>query len=315
MKIISTRSNSVLSQKIASILMTKLVPTEILEFPDTEIYVEIKESIRREEVYIIAGFSSSSNKNTDLMELMLLIDAVRRSNPLRITIIFPYYPYARQDRRTNRSPISAKVIAGMLCHAGINSVVCMDLHSTQTQAFFTNNVTCEHMSALKTMYDHLKSSWKSYSSPNWDTVVSSDIGGTGRVRYFANLTDLPMAIIDKRRPKPGVSEVMNIVGDVEGKRCVLVDDMIDGGGTLIGATNALLDNGAKSVDALCVHGVLSGNARAKLENSNIDRIFISDSIGQSMASSKITIVSVSNLLAETITRLSKGQSLKALVSD
>ena len=156
-RLISTRSNQVLARKVAGRLDMRLTEVKIVDFPDSEIYVEVKENIRRDEIFLLAGFSTKSNKNSDVMELMLLIDAIRRSSPGRINVLFPYYPYARQDRRTNRSPISGKVFANMLCHSGIDSVICMDLHSLQTQGFFNNNVVCEHMSALKTMKNTIPS--------------------------------------------------------------------------------------------------------------------------------------------------------------
>jgi ribose-phosphate pyrophosphokinase len=239
---------------------------------------------------------------------MLIIDAIRRSNPSRINVLFPYYPYARQDRRTNRSPISGKVIANMLCHTGINSVICMDLHSLQTQGFFNNDVVCEHISALKTMRD-------SVIDLDWDVVVSSDIGGTSRARYFSNLLNLPIAIIDKRRPESGVSKVMNVIGDVVDKKCVIVDDMIDGGGTLVGAVEALEKSGSKSVDAISIHGVFSGSAIKRIEDSNIGKVYISNSIEQVKdLPDKIIVVGIEDLLSETIRRFYNGESLKALVS-
>ena len=307
-KLISTRSNKILASKVAEKLNIDLTTIHVKDFPDSEIYVEIKENIRREEIFLLAGFSTDSNKNNDILELMLIIDAIRRSNPSRINVLFPYYPYARQDRRTNRSPISGKVIANMLCHTGINSVICMDLHSLQTQGFFNNDVVCEHISALKTMRD-------SVIDLDWDVVVSSDIGGTSRARYFSNLLNLPIAIIDKRRPESGVSKVMNVIGDVVDKKCVIVDDMIDGGGTLVGAVEALEKSGSKSVDAISIHGVFSGSAIKRIEDSNIGKVYISNSIEQVKdLSDKIVVVGIEDLLSETIRRFYNGESLKALVS-
>jgi ribose-phosphate pyrophosphokinase len=243
---------------------------------------------------------------------MLIIDAIRRSNPSKINVIFPYYPYARQDRRTNRSPISGKVIANMLCHTGINSVICMDLHSLQTQGFFNNDVVCEHISGLKTMRDSIVDA---IAPSAWDIVVSSDVGGTSRARYFSNLLDLPIAIIDKRRPQHCMSKVMNVIGDVVNKKCVIVDDMIDGGGTLIGAVEALEKSGSKSVDCISIHGVFSGKAIERIEDSNIGKVYISDSIEQvKNLPSKIVVISIEDLLSETIRRFYSGESLKALVS-
>jgi len=307
-RLISTRSNQVLARKVAGRLDMRLTEVKIVDFPDSEIYVEVKENIRRDEIFLLAGFSTKSNKNSDVMELMLLIDAIRRSSPGRINVLFPYYPYARQDRRTNRSPISGKVFANMLCHSGIDSVICMDLHSLQTQGFFNNNVVCEHMSALKTMKNTIPSC-------NWDIVVSSDIGGTGRARYFSNLLGLPIAIIDKRRPEAGVSEVLNVIGNVKGKRCVIVDDMIDGAGTLIGASTALEENGAKSVDGIAIHGVFSGSSLKRIEGSNLNKLYISDSIEHiKELPGKIEVIGIDSLLSETIRRFCNGESLKALVT-
>jgi ribose-phosphate pyrophosphokinase len=311
-KLISTRSNKILAEKVAKKLNARLTKIHVKDFPDSEIYVEIKENIRREEIFLIAGFSTDSNKNNDILELMLIIDAIRRSNPSKINVIFPYYPYARQDRRTNRSPISGKVIANMLCHTGINSVICMDLHSLQTQGFFNNNVVCEHISALKTMRDSIVDA---IVPSAWDVVVSSDVGGTSRARYFSNLLDLPIAIIDKRRPEPGISKVMNVIGNVVDKKCVIVDDMIDGGGTLVGAVEALEKSGSKSVDAISIHGVFSGKAIQRIEDSNIGKVYISDSIEQVKdLPDKIVVVGIEDLLSETIRRFYNGESLKALVS-
>jgi ribose-phosphate pyrophosphokinase len=311
-KLISTRSNRILAEKVAKKLNVRLAKIHVKDFPDSEIYVEIKENIRREEIFLIAGFSTDSNKNNDILELMLIIDAIRRSNPSKINVIFPYYPYARQDRRTNRSPISGKVIANMLCHTGINSVICMDLHSLQTQGFFNNNVVCEHISGLKTMRDSIVDA---IAPSAWDIVVSSDVGGTSRARYFSNLLDLPIAIIDKRRPQHCMSKVMNVIGDVVNKKCVIVDDMIDGGGTLIGAVEALEKSGSKSVDAISIHGVFSGKAIQRIKDSNIGKVYISDSIEQVKdLPSKIEVISVEDLLSETIRRFYNGESLKALVS-
>ena len=311
-KLISTRSNRTLAEKVAKKLNARLTKVYVKDFPDSEIYVEIKENIRRDEIFLLAGFSTESNKNNDILELMLIIDAVRRSNPSKINVIFPYYSYARQDRRTNRSPISGKVIANMLCHTGINSVICMDLHSLQTQGFFNNNVVCEHISALKTMRDSIVAAIvPSY----WDVVVSSDVGGTSRARYFSNLLNLPIAIIDKRRPEPGISKVMNVIGDVEGKKCVIVDDMIDGGGTLVGAAEALKLSGSVRVDCVAVHGVFSGKSIERIEQSDIGTLYITDSIEHtSELTSKIKVISVKDLVSETIRRFRNGESLKALVS-
>jgi ribose-phosphate pyrophosphokinase len=308
-RLISTRSNRVLAEKVALRLDMELTEVEIKDFADSEIYVEIKENIRRDEIFLLAGFSTKSNKNTDIMELMLLIDAVRRSSPSKINVLFPYFPYARQDRRTNRSPISGKVFANMLCNSGIDSVVCMDLHSLQTQGFFSNNIVCEHMSALKTLRNTIS------NLNEIDVIVSSDIGGTSRARYFASLLNLPIAIIDKRRPEPGVSKVMNVIGTVRGKHCMLVDDMVDGGGTLVGAAEALIASGAKSVDGLCIHGLFSGQALKLIKASPIREMYISDSVEQiKELPDKITVISLADLLSEAIRRFCNGESLKALVS-
>lgn len=306
--LLSTRSNKVLSQKVAEKLDIKLCNVSIIDFADAEISVEVLENIRRQEVFIIAGTSTQSNKNVDIMELMLLVDAVKRSSPERITVLFPYLPYARQDRRIQRSPISSSVFAQMLSYSGIDSVIATDLHTLQIQGFFSNNVVCEHISTLNTLKAHVEHN-------NYDCIVAGDIGGTGRARYFANLLDLPIAIIDKRRPEPGVSKVMHIIGDVKGKRCCIVDDIVDGGGTLVGASDALLEAKAKSVDAVIVHGVFSKGAITRLEESSINTLYISNSIEQiKKLPEKIQVVDIDDLLAETIRRFCNGESLKALVS-
>jgi len=306
--LLSTRSNKVLSEKVAEKLDIDLCPTKIQDFADGEISVEILENIRRQEVFIIAGTSTKSNKNVDIMELMLLIDAVKRSAADRITVVVPYFSYARQDRRVQRSPISSSVFAHMLSNSGIDSVIVMDLHALQIQGFFSDSVVCEHISALLTMKNHIK-----YN--NYDVIITGDIGGTARARYFANLLDLPIAIIDKRRSKPGVSEVMNIVGDVKGKKCCIVDDMVDGGGTLCGAADALLNAEAESVDAVIVHGVFSRGAVDRIQASNINKMYVSNSIEQSTnGADKIEVIDIDYLLAETIRRFCNGESLRALVS-
>ena len=305
--LVSTRSNTELSEKIARRLGIDLCEVNIKDFADSEISVEVLDSIRRKEVFVMAGTSTFTNKNNDIMELMLLIDAIRRSSPSRITVVFPYFYYARQDRRVNRSPISSRVIANMLVNSGINAVVCVDLHALQIQGYFSNNVICEHLSVFKIIRDHVK-----YNG--YECVVSADVGGTARARYFSKLLDLPLAIIDKRRTSPGVSQVMNVIGDVNGKKCCIVDDMIDGGGTVCGAADALLDSGATSVDVAVVHGVFSGEARKKIQESNINKVYVTDSIEQSIDifSDKIEIVSVDVVLSETIKRVRNGQSVKAL---
>jgi ribose-phosphate pyrophosphokinase len=306
--LLSTRSNKVLSKKVAEKLDIKLCNVRIVDFADAEISVEVLENIRRQEVFIIAGTSTQSNKNVDIMELMLLIDAVKRSSPERITVLFPYLPYARQDRRIQRSPISSSVFAQMLSHSGIDSVIATDLHTLQIQGFFSNNVVCEHISALSTLKNHIK-----YN--NYDCIVASDIGGTGRARYFANLLNLPIAIIDKRRPEPGVSKVMHIIGDVKGKKCCIVDDIVDGGGTLVGAANALLNEKAKLVDAVVVHGVFSKGSINRIEESNINTLYVSNTIEQiKRLPDNIQVIDIDDLLAETIRRFCNGESLKALVS-
>lgn len=306
--LLSTRSNKSLAEKVAEKLDIKLCNVKIKDFADAEISVEVLENIRRQEVFIIAGTSTHSNKNVDIMEIMLLVDAVKRSSPERITVIFPYLPYARQDRRIQRSPISSSVFAHMLSHSGIDSVIACDLHTLQIQGFFSNNVVCEHISTLNTMRKHVENN-------NYDCIVASDIGGTGRARYFANLLDLPIAIIDKRRPEPGVSKVMHIIGDVKGKKCCIVDDIVDGGGTLVNAAEALIAEKAKLVDGVIVHGVFSKGAINRISSSQINRLYISNSIEQIRdLPDKIEVVDIDDLLAETIRRFCNGESLKALVS-
>ncbi|MAZ56871.1 phosphoribosylpyrophosphate synthetase [bacterium] len=309
--VISTRSNINLSKEVVKNLDKPLCNVNIYNFADSEIAVEIKENIRKCEVFIIAGTTVSSNVNSDIMELMLLIDAVTRSSPEKITVIFPYFYYARQDRRIGRSPISGKVLADMLSNTGIDSVVCIDLHSLQTQGFFSNNVVCEHASALVTMMHHIKFNC-------YDCIVSADTGGVARARYFASLLELPLVIIDKRRNGPGESEVMNVIGDVVSKKCCIVDDMIDGGGTVCNAAFVLMNEGADSVDVVAVHGLFSGDSLIRIADAPINKVYVSDSIqfeddNETTVTDKIRVVPISKLIAETIRRSCNGESLKALV--
>ena len=313
--VISTRSNRPLVEDVVKHLDKPLCDVNIYDFADSEIAVEIKENIRKCEVFIIAGTTIASNVNSDIMELMLIIDAVKRSSPEKITIIFPYFYYARQDRRIGRSPISGKVLSDMLSNSGIDSVICIDLHSLQTQGFFSSSVVCEHASALVTMMHNIKFNC-------YDCVVSADAGGAARARYFGSLLGLPLVIVDKRRSGPGDSEVMNLIGDVVGKNCCIVDDMIDGGGTVCNAAFVLMQAGAESVDVVAVHGLFSGDAFVTIDDAPINKVYVSDSIQlrrngkairSDLVSDKIKVVTISKLLAETIRRACNGESLKALV--
>lgn len=307
--VISTRSSIPLAKDVVKSLDKKLCNVNIFNFADFEIAIEIKENIRKCEVFIIAGTTVSSNVNSDIMELMLLIDAVKRSSPDKITVIFPYFYYARQDRRIGRSPISGKVLADMLSNSGIDSVVCIDLHSLQTQGFFSRGVVCEHVSALVTMMHHIKFNC-------YDCIVSADTGGAVRARYFASLLGLPLVIVDKRRTGPGESEVMNLIGDIAGKKCCIVDDMIDGGGTVCNAAFVLMNDGAEAVDVVAVHGLFSGDSLIRIADAPINNVYVSDSIhfeNETSVTDKIRVVSISKLIAETIRRSCNGESLKALV--
>ena len=308
MKILSGTSNLKLSKEISKQLKLKLVNTNIKRFSDGEIYVEINENIRGNSVFVIQSTSNPANDN--LMELLLCIDALRRSSAKNITAVIPYYGYARQDRKVvPRTSISAKVVANLITNAGASRVVTVDLHAGQIQGFFDMPVDNLFTTPLFARYIKRKLKNKKL------ICVSPDVGGVQRTRGLATKIKADLAIIDKRRPKPGKSQVMNIIGDVKGKTCIIVDDIIDSGGTIINAVDALKKNGATEVYVFITHAVLSGDAVSKIKKSKIKKLIITDSIdnyNKIKNNNKIEVLSISSLMAEAIKRISNSTSVSDL---
>ena len=274
MIILSGTSNQPLAQKIANNLNTSLGDIDIVRFSDKEIYAEIKQTVSGEDIFIIQ--STSSPANDYLMELLIIIDALKRGSAKRINCVIPYFGYARQDRKTaSRSPITAKLVANLITTAGADRVISLDLHSLQIQGFF--DIPLDHLLANVIFVKHIEENFK--NKKNNLVIVSPDIGGVGRARQMAKHLQCDIAIIDKRRPKAGISEVMNIIGNVNKKDCIIIDDIADSTGTLCNAAKALKEiGGANSVNAYCSHGVLSNNAFDKLNNSVIEKLICTDSI-------------------------------------
>ncbi len=312
MMIFSGNANPKLSQAIASHLHLPLGKATVGKFSDGEILVDIGENVRGRDVYIIQPTCAPTNDN--LMELLVMVDALRRASAQRITAVIPYLGYARQDRRPRsaRVPITAKVVANTIAAVGTDRVLTVDLHADQIQGFFDMPLDNVYSSPVL-----LADVWK-HKYPNL-MVVSPDVGGVVRARALAKrLDDADLAIIDKRRPKANVAEVMNIIGDVEGRTCVIIDDLVDTAGTLCQAAGALKGYGAKKVVAYCTHPVLSGNAMQNIENSKLDELVVTDTIPlseQASACDRIRQLSVSGLLAESINRISSGESLSSMFVD
>ena len=308
MKILSGTSNLQLSKEISKKLKLKLVNTNIRRFADGEIYIEINENIRGNSVFVIQSTSNPANDN--LMELLLCIDALRRSSAKNITAVIPYYGYARQDRKVvPRTSISAKVVANLITNAGASRVVTVDLHAGQIQGFFDMPVDNLFTTPLFARYIKRKLKNKKL------ICVSPDVGGVQRTRGLATKIKADLAIIDKRRPRPGKSKVMNIIGDVKGKTCIIVDDIIDSGGTIINAVEALKKSGATEVYVFITHAVLSGDAANKIKKSKIKKLVITDSIDNSQKiknNNKIEVLSISSLMAEAIKRISNSTSVSDL---
>ncbi len=309
MKLIAGNSNLSLSQSIAEELGIPLTNSTIKRFSDNEIFVEINENIRGEDAFVIQSTSFPANDN--LMELLVIIDALRRSSAKRITAVMPYYGYARQDRKTSaRSPISAKLVANLITCAGANRVLAMDLHAGQIQGFFdipTDNLMCSPV---------FIPDMETQQGRGEDVcIVSPDVGGVVRARAYAKRLGASLAIIDKRREHANVSEVMNVIGDIKGKKCVMVDDIIDTAGTLCNAADALIEKGAAEVHAYVVHGVLSGPAVDRIEKSGLSTLVVSNTIQATDAiknSSKIRQLSVAPLMAEAIRRIHEDRSISVL---
>ena len=308
MKILSGTSNLKLSKNIAKNLKLKLVNTNIRRFADGEIYIEINENIRGNSVFVVQSTSNPANDN--LMELLLVIDALKRSSAKNITAVIPYFGYARQDRKVApRTSISAKVVANLITNAGASRVLTVDLHAGQIQGFF--DMPVDNLFTTPLFARYIKKKLKSKNL----ICVSPDVGGVQRTRGLATKISADLAIIDKRRPAPGKSQVMNIIGDVKNKTCIIVDDIIDSGGTIVNAVQELKKNGALDVYVFITHGVLSGSAIEKIKKSKIKKLIITDTIDNSKRiknNSKIEVLSISSLMAEAIKRISNSTSVSDL---
>jgi ribose-phosphate pyrophosphokinase len=309
MKLLSGNSNPPLAQAIAQYCEIALTRANVRRFADEEIFVEILENVRGEDVFVIQSTSYPANDN--LMELLICIDALRRASAKRITAVVPYFGYARQDRKPGpRTPISAKLVANLITVAGANRVLSIDLHAGQIQGFF--DIPTDNLYGAPVMSADIEARF----SGKPITVVSPDVGGVVRARALAKrLDNAPLAIVDKRRERAGESEVMNIIGDVEGRFCILVDDIVDSAGTLCNAAAALKEAGAADVVAYCTHGVLSGGAVARVETSVLTELVITDSIAPDEAavrSKKVRLLTIAPLLAEAITRIADESSVSSL---
>ena len=308
MKILTGNSNKNLSSKIAKYLKEKLVNSNIRKFKDGEIYVEINENIRGNNIFFIQSVSSPANDN--LMEMLLCIDALKRSSAKNITAVIPYFGYARQDRKVvPRTSISAKLVSNLITKAGADRVVTVDLHAGQIQGFF--DIPVDNLFTTPLFARHIKKKIKSKNI----ICVAPDVGGVERSRALGRILNVGLAIVDKRRPKPGKSQVMNIIGDVKGKTCIIVDDIIDSGGTIINAAKALKQRGAKDVYVYISHGVLSGDAVKSIKNSPIKKLVITDTINNEnkvRSAKNIEILSISNLMGEAIRRISNSTSVSFL---
>lgn len=308
MKIISCNSNRPLAEAISSELGVSLTQAKIQRFSDMEIFVEIQENVRGEDVFVIQSTSFPANDN--LMELLVVIDALRRGSARRITAVMPYFGYARQDRKpAPRTPISAKLVANLITTAGADRVLTMDLHAGQIQGFF--DIPVDNLYAAPVLTRDIKERL----SANETTVVSPDVGGVIRARAVAKRIDTDLAIIDKRRERAGVSEVMNIIGDVDGRNCILIDDIVDSAGTLCNAAEALMGAGAKSVLAYVSHGVLSGGAVQRIEQSQMSKLLVTDSIAATdavLGSKKVEQLPIAPLIGEAIRRISEESSVSTL---
>ena len=308
MRIIAGTSNLPLSEKVAKYLGDKITDASIRRFADEEVYVEIKENIRGEDVFIIESLSFPANDN--LMELLVIIDALKRASAKRITAVIPYYGYARQDRKPGpRTPITAKLVANLITTAGADRVLTLDLHAEQIQGFF--DIPTDNLFAGPVFAKDIN---EKYNIENL-VAVSPDIGGVVRARAIANKLGASIAIVDKRRPKAGESEVMNIIGDVAGKDCIILDDIIDSAGTICNSADKIIELGASSITAYTTHGVLTGKAIERIEKSKLTELVITDSIcndKKSNLSKKIRVISVSDLLGEAIKRISEESSVSSL---
>ena len=308
MKLLTGNSNKVLSKNIAKYLKTKLVNSSIRKFADGEIYIEINENIRGNSIFIIQSVSSPANDN--LMELLLCIDALKRSSAKNITAVIPYFGYARQDRKVvPRTSISAKLVSNLITKAGADRIVTVDLHAGQIQGFF--DIPVDNLFSTPIFARHARKKIKSKKI----ICVAPDVGGTERARALGKLLNVGLAIVDKRRPKPGQSQVMNVIGDVKNQTCIIVDDIIDSGGTIVNAAKALKTRGAKDVYVYITHGVLSGDAVKKIKNSVIKNLVITDTIDNVQKTKNvknIEVLPISGLMGEAIKRISNSTSVSDL---
>jgi ribose-phosphate pyrophosphokinase len=308
MKLLAGNSNRSLAQAIADHLDMPLTKAQVKRFADNEVFVVIEENVRGEDVFVIQSTSYPANDN--LMELLIAIDALVRASARRITAVMPYFGYARQDRKTGgRTPISAKLVANMITRAGADRVLTMDLHAGQIQGFF--DIPTDNLVATPVLAQDIK---ETYQRGNL-MIVSPDVGGVVRARSLAERLNVDLAIVDKRRPKAGESEVMNIIGDVEGRECILFDDIVDSGGTLVNAAKALMEAGATQVSAYISHGVLSGPAVQRVTDGPLKELVITDSIEQPMEvvnCAKIRSVPVAPLIGEAIRRIANEESVSKL---
>ncbi len=311
MKLISGSANTPLAKSIADVLDVPLTSVDIQRFRDQEIFIRINENVRGEDIFLIQPTSAPANDH--LMELLIMIDALVRASAQRITAVIPYYGYARQDRKTGgRTPISAKLVANLVSHAGAHRVLTLDLHAGQIQGFF--DIPTDNLFGQPVFVDDIKDNFSKKERDNL-LFVSPDVGGVVRTRSLAKRFEADIAIIDKRRPKAGESEVMNIIGDVKGRNCILLDDIIDSGGTLCNAAAALKEHGAESVSAYITHGVLSDPAVQRITDSVLKEVVITDTIGQPdkvKDCKKIREVSVATLLGEAIRRIANDESVSKL---
>jgi ribose-phosphate pyrophosphokinase len=308
MKLVAGNSNRALAEAIAAYLASPLTKAVVRRFADMEIFVEIQENVRGQDVFVVQ--STSFPANDHLMELLIIIDALRRASAKRITAVLPYFGYARQDRKPGpRTPISAKLVANLITHAGADRVMTLDLHAGQIQGFF--DIPTDNLYSAPVMVRDIKDRFDISNL----MVVSPDVGGVVRARALAKRIDAQLAIVDKRRERPGESEVMNVIGNVEGRSCILVDDIVDSGGTLVNAAEALLARGAKEVTAYITHGVLSGGAVARITASKLKELVITDSIQPTEAvrvARNIRVVSIASLIGEAVARTAHEESVSSL---
>ena len=309
MKLVTGNSNRALAEAVASYLELPLTDCTVKRFADNEVYVEVHENVRGEDVFILQSTSYPANDN--LMELLIITDALRRSSARRITAVVPYFGYARQDRKSaSRTPISAKLVANIITEAGANRVLTLDLHAAQIQGFF--DIPTDNLTAAPVIVRDIRDN---YDLSNL-MIVSPDVGGVVRARNVASRIGANLAIVDKRRPRAGVSEVMNIIGDVSGQTCILIDDIVDSGGTLVNAAEALLKAGATAVSAYITHGVLSEGAAERIAGSKLKELVVTDSIPETeatKAAGNIRRMSIAPLIGEAIARTASEQSVSSLL--